>query len=66
MDSLKRYGLQPSGRNFRAWGFGAMCWSVALAPVFPDSWSASFILGAFLLGVGFGLGGWEMEERSRR
>ena len=62
MDLLKRYGLKPSGRNFRARGFGAMCWSVALASVFPDSWPASFIIGAFLLGLGCGLGSWEMGE----
>lgn len=62
MDLLKRYGLYPSGRNFRGCGFCAMCWSVALASVFPDSWPASFIIGAFLLGLGCGLGSWEMGE----
>ena len=62
MGLLKRYGLLPSGRNFRRLGLGTMCWSVALASAFGDSWLGSFLLGAFLLGLGCGLGSWEMGE----
>ena len=61
MNFLKRYGLWPSGRNFRHCGAGVMAWSVALAALI-DGWQASFLFGAFLLGLGIGIGDWEMGE----
>lgn len=43
------------GRALRRVGWGTMCCSVALASVWGDSWSAAFLLGALVLGVGVGL-----------
>lgn len=66
MSPLKTSGLWPSGRNFRRIGLMTMCWSVATAAMVGDTWVASFLIGAWLIGVGCGLGDWEMEERGRR
>lgn len=47
-----------TGAFVRRFGFSAMCWSVALAAATGDSWVVSFVLGAFILGLGLGLGDW--------
>ena len=65
MKFLRAIGLWPSGRTFRRMGFGTMLWSVALASLMPASWTSSCCFGAFLLGLGLGLGEWEMEGGDR-
>lgn len=48
-----------SGRFLRSLGLWTCVWSLALAAVL-DSWQASFLLGLFALGVGLGLGNFEI------
>lgn len=47
-----------SAARVRWFGLSVMCWAVALAAVTGDSWAVSFVLGAFILGLGLGLGDW--------
>lgn len=60
MNLLKTLGLWPSGRNARRLGFCTAVFSVCLASFWGESWTASFLLGVFLLGLGIGLGDWVM------
>lgn len=43
------------GYALRRAGRAAMCWSVVFASLLGESWAATFLLGAFVLGVGIGL-----------
>lgn len=56
MRVIRTIGLWTSGRGFRRLGLGVMCWSVATASLFGDAWVASFLLGAWIIGIGCGLG----------
>ena len=47
-----------SGARVRRFGFSVALWSLALAAL-VDNWQASLLFGAFLLGVGIGLGDWK-------
>ncbi|WP_291288562.1 hypothetical protein [Enorma sp.] len=47
-----------NARSIRRIGFSMCCWAIALA-AFVDVWQAPLLLGAFLLGIGIGLGDWE-------
>lgn len=44
------------GYALRRAGRAGMCGSVALASPLGESWVATFLLGAFVLGIGIGLG----------
>lgn len=48
-----------SGRSLRCIGLLTMVWALALAAVF-DTWEVSFLLGTFELGLGMGLGDFEI------
>ena len=59
MSSVLRVLL--TGRFLRSLGFWTSVWAVAFA-AFLSCWQASFLIGVFLLGIGAGLGDWEMGE----
>ena len=59
MSSVLRVLL--TGRFLRSLGFWTSVWAVAFA-AFLSCWQASFLIGVLLLGIGAGLGDWEMEE----
>lgn len=44
------------GYALRRAGRAGMCGSVVFASLLGESWAATFLLGAFVLGVGIGLG----------
>ena len=60
MDKLKLFGLWPSGRNLRRHGFWVALLALAFASLI-GTWVPGFLFGLFLLGMGIGLGDWEME-----
>ena len=47
-----------SARSIRFFGYGIALSSAALANAVAN-WQVSFLLGVFLIGLGFGLGNWK-------
>lgn len=62
MSSVLRVLL--TGRFLRSLGFWTSVWAVAFA-AFLSCWQASFLIGSFALGVGLGLGNFEIGGEGR-
>lgn len=62
MSEILRWLL--SGRKLRYIGLLTMMWALALAAVL-NTWTASFLIGAFELGLGLGLGNFEIGGDSK-